>query len=257
MNQEQEEKYCDALEGLIDYAPVDVFVRALSIDLTIFDSHLFYYACRCGNLPVAQWLYTNRDVKINGYASDVDRPRLLNKIVGVRVSCEKNPLWSAFHSYRFDVVRWLLSLPNIEGSVSWVCLLYSAIVSLSMYRSDWIFPMDIIDALIQKCTGDMLLNDINPVLHCAVEAPEEHRLPLVLKLLAAGADLHYYSPDTNDFALNRSEPGSKVEHILQNWRTVMLLHCFKECGVAVDCHSLMMLGELAFDNTRDPYGEDA
>jgi hypothetical protein len=262
MNPEQEEAYCDALERLIDdYGSVDVFVNALNNDVTIFDAHLFQYACIYGNLPIAQWLYTNRAVRINGFCPDVDRPRLLNKYcdMGTYISIN-NPLLGAFYSYHFDVVRWLLSLPNIDADVScWeeVRPLRHAIASL-MDDEDRRFPMDIIDALIEKSQVLRRGEDLTP-LHYAVVAPEEHRLPLVFKLLAAGADLKQSGPESDHcFALDSAQQGSDVENALQNWNAIMLLQCLNECGVAIDSHSVEMLAELAFDDQRveDEYLDD-
>jgi hypothetical protein len=267
MNQQEEDTYCDSLDHLIDNdASVDEFVSALNNDITIFDMYLFQYACRCGNLPIAQWLYENRTVRLNGYLPDSARPR--TEHISVRtipeyICNDKTAMSEAIYFDHFHIVRWLLSLPNIEtyfntdneGSERPLC---RAIPSLQDFDEERRFPLDIVDALIAKGPVNMLTTDECSPLHYAVTTKEEHQLPLALKLLCAGAPVKESGPELDySFALDWTKPGSKVENVLQNWNTLMLLYCVKEHGIDVDCDSIVMLSELAFDDEREVEEEEA
>lgn len=238
-----ETDYLNYREETGHHMPHDEILSRFSIADSVQDSRLFQFVCSVGNLTFAQWLYTNRTVDINRC---IDEPFIQTQF---------SPLSEAVFCHEFEVIRWLLTLPGIELGVRYDGMRPLCRAISSLYDDNYNdlehkrYPMDIIDAFIERTPVSRIGDDEYPPLLYALSAPDEHKLPLVWKLVAAGADLQQLDADD-------VEPGSMVETILQNKNLLMMLHCFKECGVAFDCDSILMLAELAHQDIRRDDEED-
>lgn len=205
------------------------------------DDWYFLLACESNQLKMAQYIYNNvPKVDVDGFANDV------------------NPLSMATLNSHVDVVRWLLTLNNVNvcnKTVGDHSLLTKAV--RRNLPSDIIMKMVDLGARLHKY--DRYAWGEHP-LHCALE---NNRMDIVMYLLMHDFDPCLTSEEDPDMTAFDCDMTDEAKSLLFNYRSVMLKYCLDQTSSAISPDEFAMVAELArlelpehYDVVEDEEEED-
>jgi hypothetical protein len=186
------------------------------------DDWYFLLACESNQLRMAQYIYNNAPkVDVDGFANDV------------------NPLSMASMNNNIDVVRWLLTLNNVNvrgKTVEDYSLLTNAIIE--DFPSDIIMKMVDLGARLHEF--DCYTWDEHPLYN----ALKRNRLDIAMYLLMHDFDPFFVCKEYPRTLFERTM-SPEAKSLLLNYRTIMMKYCLDETSSAISPEEFAMIAELA------------